>query len=91
LSASSDKRRERAAADAPPASHTTDNQQFHDRNPAYNHAYVKATWSGAEVCYPSEHREFSVARKNGVIEIPLQRRRIGDEEPRPEKASANRQ
>jgi hypothetical protein len=43
-------------------------------NPAYNHAYVKVTWSGAQVRYPGEYREFSVARRNGVIEIPLKRR-----------------
>ena len=43
-------------------------------NPAYNDAYVKATWSGAKVCYPGQYREFSVARKDGVVEIPLHRR-----------------
>ena len=57
------------------------------QNPAYNDAYVKATWSGAKVCYPNEYREFSVARKNGVVEIPLRRRWVG-EEPHAEKASA---
>jgi hypothetical protein len=59
------------------------------RNPVYNRAYVKATWSGVKVCYPSEHREFSVTRKDGVIEIPLQRRWIGGEEARPEKVSVS--
>ncbi len=59
------------------------------RNPVYNHAYVTTTWSGAKVYYPNEHREFSVARKDGVIEIPLQPRWIGGEEPHPEKASAS--
>jgi hypothetical protein len=58
-------------------------------NPAYNDAYVTATWSGAKVCYPGEHREFSVTRKDGVVEIPLQRRWIGAEEPRSEKASVS--
>ena len=60
-----------------------------DTNPAYNHAYVTATWSGAKVRYPSEYREFSVTRKDGVVEIPLQRRWIGGKEPLPEKASAS--
>ena len=54
-------------------------------NPVYNHAYVKTTWSGAKVCYPGEYREFSITRKDGVIEIPLQRRWIGGEERRPDK------
>jgi hypothetical protein len=58
------------------------------RNPAYNTAYVKAGWFGATVLYPGEHREFSVSRKDGVIEIPLQRRWIDGDGPRPEKASA---
>jgi hypothetical protein len=52
-------------------------------NPAFNDAYVKATWSGADVRYPGEYREISVARKDGVVEIPLRRRWIGGEEPRP--------
>ena len=58
-------------------------------NPAYNDAYVKVTWSGAKVCYPGEYREFSVTRKDGVVEIPLRRRWIDGEEPRPDKDSAN--
>jgi len=49
-------------------------------NPTYNKAYVKLTWSGAKVCYPGEYREFSVARKDGVVEIPLQRRWVGSED-----------
>ncbi len=53
-------------------------------NPAYNDAYVKVTWSGAEVCYPGEYREVSVARKDGIVAIPLQRRWIA-EEPSPAK------
>jgi hypothetical protein len=52
-------------------------------NPVYNDAYVEATWSGAKVRYPGEYREFSVARKDGVVEIPLRRRWTGGEEPRP--------
>ena len=47
-----------------------------DMNPAYNDAYVRTTWSGVTVCYPSEHREFSVTRKDGVVEIPLRRRAL---------------
>ena len=58
-------------------------------DPAYNHAYVTATWSGAKVRYPSEYREFSVTRKDGVIEIPLERRSISGKEALPEKASAS--
>ena len=40
------------------------------KNPVYNHAYVTATWSGAKVCYPSEHREFSVTRKTASSRSP---------------------
>ncbi len=54
-------------------------------NPAYNDAYVKATWSGAAVCYPGMYREFSITRKDGVVEIPLERRWIDGEERRPDK------
>jgi hypothetical protein len=57
-------------------------------DPAYNHAFVTATWSGAKVRYPSEYREFSVTRKDGVVEIPLQCRWIGGKELSPEKAAA---
>ncbi len=58
-------------------------------NPAYNDAYVTVTWSGAKVQYPSEYREFSATRKDGVVEIPLRRRWISGEEPQPDKASAS--
>ena len=55
------------------------------RNPLYNHAYVTTTWSGAKVCYPSEHREFSVTKKGGVIEIPLESRWNDGAEARPKR------
>ena len=41
------------------------------KNPSYNQAYVTATWSGAKVLYPAEHREISVKARDGVVEIPL--------------------
>jgi len=59
-----------------------------DTNPAYSDAYVKATWAGATVCYPHEHREFSVTRKDGVVDIPLRRRGMPGEAPRSDTASA---
>lgn len=59
-------------------------------NPGYTDAYVTATWSGATVCYPAEHREFSVARKDGVLEIPLRRRSLDDDPSSADMASADR-
>jgi hypothetical protein len=53
-----------------------DNADYHD-------AYVKLTWWGAKVRYPCEYREFSVKRKDGVVEIPLQHRWIGGEDLHP--------
>jgi hypothetical protein len=41
------------------------------KNALYGQAYVTATWSGATICYPEEHREISVPRVDGVVEIPL--------------------
>ena len=57
-------------------------------NPDYGDAYVKATWSGATVRYPREYREFSVPRRNGVVEIPLRRRGGGSDASRSDKATA---
>ena len=59
------------------------------RTPPTIDAYVKLTWSGATVHYPGEYREFSVTRKNGVIQIPLRRRWVEAEEPPADKASAS--
>jgi hypothetical protein len=58
-------------------------------NPAYYDAYVTATLSGVKVCYPAEHREFPVARQDGTVNIPLQRRWSGAEEPGADKAPAS--
>ena len=58
-------------------------------NPAYNDAYVKLTWSGAQVHYLGEYREFPVSKKDGVIEIPLRRRLIIAKDPRLASASAS--
>ena len=39
----------------------------------YGRAYVTATWSGATINYPDEHRQVEVRPINGMIEVPLRR------------------
>lgn len=58
-------------------------------NPAFNKAYVKTTWSGATVIYPAEHREVSVTRRDGVVNVALERRWVDSSKLRREIASAS--
>ena len=44
--------------------------------PGYSRAYVTATWSGAKIVYPDERREQDVRPINGIVDIPIRRKRF---------------